>query len=302
MNLKLSELDTDSAKIVGEELALENRENGKVYLTSKSYMDKLFKLIGYKSLSVVKIIHEYAGKVVSEVGDLRDDNYIYLDEVTDSFIVATEGAVNWVNKFYDRLDKDGYKVIEERRYDTYYQWDQLVVESPNGTRFAIYIDLLDEAVYALCLSYKDEVLVGLANEGIYQFNEGDASLESLMILMSNPIDLSCDFKMDQRLSLYEFADLLFRLGYLGKKRGGKYFTTDEAFEIQDYIGNLESIVDLINESSWLQRRIREVPTGFNFEDACKLISINLDKKTFWSMKDIYISNSTETSDFFALNY
>lgn len=299
--LNLKELDPTSAKLVGTEMSIEDRETGRIYLTSKVYMDKLFKLMGYKNLNVIKILEEYAGKFVSDVGDLKDCA-LYVDDITDSFIVADKNSIGWVTRLLQYLETRGYKVLKSNRYDTYYYWDELIVKTPLDNYFALYIDLADDQLYVLAMDYNEETkkLTGVSNEGKYQLSD-DTSFDSLVTLMTSKIDISYDFTPDQKLSIYEYVELLRTLGYVKKRKKG-YFKTDESDEILDYVGNLDQILDDINCMSWLQQRITEVPNLAKFKDACDLISINLDKVTVWRVKDFYINNAKEWSDFFALNY
>lgn len=299
LKLNLSKLDTDCATVQGSEFAIESKEDGRVYLTSKPYIDKLFKLMGYKNLNVVKILEEYANKTVSDIGALEGHS-LYVDEITDSFIIASDAAIEWTRKLYKELDKNGFKVLEVRHYDTYRIWDQVTLEAPTGTRYAMYLDLCGEKAYLLALAYKDNILVGIEDEGSYNCNE-ESDIDSMMTLMTNPVDISGNFMMDQKLSIYEYVNLLRTLGYVTKKKKN-FYPTEESAEIDEYVGNLEAILDDYNSSSWLQQRIREVPNHAKFKDACELISINLGQVTFWNLKDFYIANARETSDFFALNY
>lgn len=299
--LNLKELNPTSAKLVGTEMSIEDRETGRIYLTSKVYMDKLFKLMGYKNLNVIKILEEYAGKFISDIGDLKDCS-IFVDDVTDSFIVADKNSVKWVDRLLMYLESHEYQVLKVNRYDTYYYWDELIVKTPLNNYFAFYIDFADDQLYVLAMDYDEESkkLKGVSNEGTYQLSD-DTSFDSLLTLMSTHMDISYDFTPDQKLSIYEYVDLLRTLGYVKKKKKG-YFKTDDAEEIAEYAGNLDQILDDINCMSWLQQRITEVPNLAKFKDACDLISINLDKVTVWRVKDFYANNAFERSDFFALNY
>ena len=301
--LNLRELNPEFTKVTGPDMTIENKEDGKVYITCKPYIDKLFKLMGFKSLGVIKILEEYAGRYISDIGDLGDRK-LYVDDVTDSFVVTTSQSIEWVNNMIKYLNDHNYEIVEVRRPDPYYYWDQLTIKSPTGSKFALYIDLADEYVQVLSLAYDKSdctKLIGIINEGNYKFSDGDSSLTSLVTLISNPVDVSYNFKLDQKLSINEYVELLKLLGYVSKKKKN-YYKTDESAEIEGYAGNLDSILDDFNSMSWLQRRITEVPNCAKFEDACTLISINLKDITFWKVKDFYYNNASEKSDFFALSY
>lgn len=296
--LNLVELEPGSATVTGKELAIENKENGTIYLTTKPYIDKLFKLMGYKSLSVIKILEEYAGMSVSEVGDLKEER-LYIDDTTQSFVVTHPDSVKWVNEMLTFFKDNGFGV-EGRRADSCYYWDQLLVITPSGNKFAIYIDLCDNYVHALALNFDGGVLTGLIDEGQFSTLEGDDSLKSLIVLMSNQIDISSEFHPNQKLSIFEYVDLLRSLGYVSKKRK-KCYKTDNADEVIGYIGDLDFVLDEFNYMSWLQQHVKESPNGATFADACVLISLNLDNLTYWKFRQFYMSNSREQSDMFALN-
>lgn len=296
--LNLVKIDSDSAKVTGKDLAIENRENGSLYVTTKPYINKLFKLMGYKSLNVIKILEEFAGKSVSEVGDLKEKS-IFTDDTTGSFVVTSEASVKWVNDLLEFF-KNNKIGVESRRADSCYYWDQLVIHTPHGNKFAIYIDLCDEYVHVLSLKFDGGTLVGMMDEGKYSTLEGESSLNSLTGFIMHPFDISSEFKMDQKLSVFEYVDLLKSLGYVSKKRK-KYYVTDNADEVAEFTGDLDAVLDDFNEMSWLQQRVNPSPNSATFLNACTLISLNLDTLPYWSFVKFYMSNAQETSDLFALN-
>lgn len=294
--LNLKELSPDEATIQGTSLAIVDKNDSCVYLTSKVYIDKLFKLIGYKSLGVVKILEEYTDKSVSSAGNL-DTHKIYIDNLTDSFVVTTPAAVEWVNAMLKFLSSKTFTVDSVKRYDTYYYWDQITVTNSFGSKFAIYVDLADEYVEVVALSYdKEGVLVGVSSEGRYEFSEGQSSFDSFKVAVSAPVDISSEFTTNQTLSIYEYVELLKFLGYVDKKKKN-YYATDKS---DDRFSNLEGLLDLYNEMSWLRRRVTETPLKTTFYDACCLITSNLEDKTFWSLTDFYSKNRREVSDMFVL--
>lgn len=299
--LNLKEISPESAEVQGVEMAIVNKENSCVYLTSKPYIDKLFKLIGYKNLGVVKILEEYAGKTISSIGNL-DTHKLYIDEVTDSFIVTTSKAFEWVSAMVKFLGEKTFTIDSVKRSDTYYYWDQISITNSFNSKFAIYVDLCDEYVEVFALSYDhDNVLVGVVNEGRYEFSEGQSSFDSFKIAISGNVDVSQSFKLDQTLSVYEYVEALKTLGYVGKKKKN-YYMTDKADEVANYVGNLEAVLDYCNDMSWIQKRINETPSKNTFYDVCKLISLNLDDLTYWKVKDFYSKNYREDSDIFNLKY
>lgn len=299
--INLEELSPDFAEVQGTELAIVDKRDKCVYLSSKPYIDKLFKLIGYKSLGVVKILEEYAGKSVSSIGNL-DTHKIYLDKITESFVVTTPLSVEWVNALVKFLGESTFTITDVKRSDTYYYWDQITIKNSFDSEFVLYIDLCDEYVQVLAISRDNNgILKGVVNEGTFDMSEGQSSFDSIKVTISAPVDVTSRFTYDEPLSIHEYAELLKSLGYLSKKKK-KYFMTDRADEIKDYVGNLEAVVDMINDMSWIQSRVNQSPNGATFEDGCKLVSLNLDTKTYWEVLDFYSKNYREDSDMFNLNY
>lgn len=295
--VNLEPISSDEVKIQGSSFAIEDKKDSNVYLTSKPYMNKLFKLIGYKNLNVVQILEEYANKTVSSAGNL-DTHQLYIDRITDSFIVTTPQSVEWVNAMLKFLSESTFTIDSVKRYDTYYNWDQLVVTNSFGSKFAIYINLLDECVEIVSLSYdKEGVLTGAEKECSYSFAEGQSSFDSFKVTISAPTDISSEFTLNQTLSIYEYVELLRSLGYVEKKRR-HYYSTDKSSTLSE---NIDTLVDMYNESSWLKRHIKETPTRTSFYDACKVITENLDDHTYWSFLDFFNRNRTESSDIFVLN-
>lgn len=299
--LNLKELSPESTTVQGVEMAVVNKENGTVYLTTKPYIDKLFSLMGYKNLNVIKILEEYAGKTISSIGNL-EPYQIYIDDLSDSFVVATRKTIEWVTAMINFLESSQFTFESIKRYDTCYYWDQIVVTNRFGSKFAIYVDLCDEYVRVLSLKYDDKgVLVGVVNEDKYSFEDGQDSFDSFKLMVSGNVDISSYFTLDEPLSIYEYLGLLRSLHYVGSRKG-KFYKLDESEEITETVGNLDAIIDLYNDMSWIQRRINKTPDEKDFYDACTLITMNLDDHTIWSFVDFYSNNQHERSDMFALNY
>lgn len=293
----LKELSLDRITVQGTDMALEDKVTGKVYISQKEYMDKLFKEMGYKSLNVIKILEEYAGKFVSDIGSLTNSS-VFIDETDSSFVVTSTKAVNWVEDMFDRFEVNGVKVLRSNTTSTCHIWDEYEIESSTGSKFAVYVDYLDEYAQVFSLSYdKNGVLVGVVNEGKYKFSEED-SLESLMVLLTNPVDVSILYQPEIELSLAEYLDLLCTVGiYRMKKK--KYVLTEkgESLDVEKneyYSALLDSVADL----SWIQKHIKG--SGKTFADGCNLITENLVDLRFWDLRNYYSTNEKENSDVFAL--
>lgn len=292
LNLKL--LAPENAVVIGPDLAIKSKIDGYIYLTSKKYIDKLFKLMGYKNLNVIKILEEYANKTVRDIGDLCTNN-IYIDNITDSFIITTDKAIKWSIKFYETLSEKGYTIISERVQDSYYSHDEVIVESPTGTRFAIYFDFLKEKADVMALHYtEDGVLDGAISEGDYLFDDGDVSLNSLFILMDNPVDISYYFKPEEHLSIFEVTELLRTLGYVKfKKKKNIYNMMDIVEENSELYFFIETILSQANGMSWINKHITD--SEVTFIKGCSLISDRPDIP-IWSFKLYFEQNANEKND------
>lgn len=299
MKLNLKHLDGERAIVQGRAFAIEDRETGRVFLTNKNYIDKLFDEMGYRNLNVIKVLEDFAGQVITDVGKLATSQ-LYIDEITDSFVVVSPESLKKLEDLFGEFKDKGFEVISENIYDTYHYWDQYVIKSSTGTQFAVYVDLCDEYVHVLSLSFdKQGCLNGLINEGKYKL-EDDDFIQSLTTLMSNPIDASVGVDPDQFLSMREYVELLELLGYVNKKKK-KYFLTEDGENAQNsgYISDLEAAVEEYNVESWLQRCINS--SRVEYKKAFKLVSDRLDRVTYWQIRNLYTDNACEKSDMFALN-
>lgn len=293
----LKELKFDRVVVNGTDMSIEDKVTGKVYVTLKGYMDKLFKEMGYKNLNVIKILEEFAGKFITDIGSLTNSK-IFVDDSDSSFVVTSANAVDWVTDLFDRFEIEGVKLVRSSSTNTCHIWDEYEVEL-NGNRFAIYIDYLDEYARVYSLSYDDNgVLTGLVNEGDYNFSEDD-SVNSLMLLISSPVDISILYQPDIELSCAEYLDVLCLAGILKLKRK-KYVLTEKG-EGLDTIKNgyYEKVVDSFSDMSWIQKHIKG--SGKTFFDGCKILTENLADLRFYDLKDFYSSNEKEKSDSFSMN-
>ena len=296
--ISLTKLDPEHLIVQGSEFVVEDRVTGKVFVSSKGYIDKLFREMGYRNLNVIKILEEFAGKVISAVGDLNASS-IYSDPLNDTFVVTSETAVNWVKDMFTAFDANGFKVVRESTSDEFHIWDEFIIKT-DTTYYCVYIDLLDEYAQVFSFNIEDKIIKGAVNEGKYKFADED-SLVNLMTLMSNPVDVTPLFDEDIELSLYEYFDLLSTLGYVRKKKKN-YILTEEG---EDWISsgdpassNLENQIDEINDLTWLQRHVRS--SAVNFKEACRIISYG-PKTRLWDLRDFFLGNEKETSDMVALN-
>ena len=291
-----TKLNEENVTVQGRDFLIEDKTTGKVYVTDKKYIDKLFDEMGYRNLNVIKVLEEYAGKYISEIGSLRESS-LFVDEDSSSFVVLSEESLKWVNTFFDKLKTLGASVIRKRHNDDYHLWDEYIVRTKDSVYYALFFDLCKETVTAYILKYDDDFnIIGMKEEAEYHFSSWD-DMTSLLTTMMCPADISSEITLDAGLSMYEYAELMKVLGYLKGKRGKKYAITDKGEE-SVYHEDLEQLVDDINVMSWLQRRI--IRSILNFEDACKIICLDTTdlclSKVYW----LYRDNIYEKSDMFSL--
>lgn len=298
MELPVKRLPSDEAGVIGPEYAIKTKEDGRIFITSKKFIDKLFDIMGYKSLYVIKILEEYAGKTISDIGDLGETS-LYINETDDSFFVASNVAVDWCNHVLQRLEDTGFNIVSTLQEDNYFTSYQVIVKSSDDCYFAIYFDLLKEVATCYALQYEDDMtLIGLSYEGDYDMIGGVDTINEMFVCLGAVVDLTSVFNKEIKLSEYEFVELLTTLGYIKKKR--KKLVLTELGEDDSTVTSLcEQAIDDLSVHSWIQQHINF--SMYTFYDCCKLITArpDLQVKCF---KDFFNANQYETSDYFALNF
>ena len=293
MKIELNKLATNLARITGKDLVLENKENGTIYMTSKKYMDKLFKDAGYQNTKVINILEEFAGKIVSEVKGLGESE-IYIDDITMSFIVTSETSLITYNKLLEYLNENGF-TCSIKNMDTYHTCDQLLISKEGTSDRVLYVSLLEETITSYSLDYKDGILIGMTFEGEYGMKD-PATINEVEFMLNSKVDNSYAFSLDQKVSVQEYADVLLGLGILKRKRGKKIMSLDDDYP------NIENIVADYNDKTWIQRAINENVDLKKFEDVCEVITSYFNNILLCNIYPFYENNAKETSDFFALSY
>ena len=298
MKFNFKELNPKSVKITAQEFAVEDLETDKIYLTSKPYMDKLFKILGYRSTNVVKILKEYADKTIDQITGEFKEYGIYADEVTDSFIVVKKTAMENYQKLLNRLDS---KIISTMKYDPYYTWDQFKIKNDFNNQFYLYASLSYEKVYLLSTCYDQDGLSGIYREGnSYDLNEAEDLLDlDSLISTENACNIDSEFTYDSKISIYEYIKLLESLELVTKKKR-RYIVNEEGYKIPECAGSVEAIVDDYNSMSELRSHITEVP-GFTFRDAVKVVESMEDHVMIWNSLKFFEENYKMISDFFQLS-
>ena len=59
-----TKLNEENVTVQGRDFLIEDKTTGKVYVTDKKYIDKLFDEMGYRNLNVIKVLEEYAVKYI----------------------------------------------------------------------------------------------------------------------------------------------------------------------------------------------------------------------------------------------
>lgn len=291
---QLTELDTAFLTVQGEQLALEDRKTGKVYITTKPYINKLFAEMGYRSLNVVSILKEFAGKIISDVGQLKIMK-IYSDEENSSCLVATENAIKWTKEISDFLDEKGFTFVSSQSINTCRTRDEYIIKSPNGTYFAIDIDFVYET--ATLYSMNDiNSKVKILPEGTYELGN-ELSVDDIKATLLSKINLSTIFDPTTPLSVAEYIEFLSKLGLV--KKGRKQWSITELGEEEMLTGTVPYMdinVDQINVLSWLRSHIES--SGVTFDDMCQILTYRLDSIFVSNFAEYYLKNTNEQLDYF----
>lgn len=291
---QLVELNTDFLTVQGEQLALEDRKTGKVYITTKPYINKLFAEMGYRSLNVVNILKEFAGKVISDVGELKTAK-IYADELNNSCLIATEQAVNWTRDLSAFLDEKGFSIIKSQTKDTCRTCDEYIIKSPNGTYFAIDVDLTYETASLFSMNDIDTKIKVLP-EGTYDLGN-ELSIDDIKATLLSKINLSTIFDTSVPLSVAEYVDFLSKLGYV--RKGRKQWSITELGE-EEMLAGLTPMIDInidqINVLSWIKSHIES--SGVTFDNMCQMLTYRLDSIFISKFAEFYLKNTNEQLDYF----
>ena len=305
-NIVLRRVDGSLLKIHGRNLEVEDRTTGKIYISNKKYVDKLFNEMGYRNLSVIKILEDYAGKVISEIGTLHESG-IFLDEDKDSFIVTSPDSIDRLNDIFALLEKKGFVEVPAyyKEFDSCHYFDQYLFKSPvkEGLYFAVYPSLATETVRVLSVAMNGTtgIISGILDEGDFDLRDAGVVRDIFVTLESN-IDATAGIDYDQELSVNEYVDLLCTAGYVKKKWRGKCaLTEDFSDELKSILGPADGAVDDYNIMTWIQKRINS--SGVTFQDAYMVFSpmASVSKFSIWDIKDFYTKNAKEETDLFLLN-
>ncbi len=285
--MNLTKLDTEQATVLGTNLAIEKRTTGEIYLSDKKYLDKLFKEIGFKNLNVIKILEEYAGKIVSDIGELTLSS-LYLDEDKSEFIVSSSTAVDLIEDLIKTINAAEDIELVGKNYTEYHMWDEYFIKTKTNS-FVMYVNLLKEQIQLYAVQYDGDCITGISDEGLYNISE-IGTVDIIGALNAN-INLDGYFNLDATISYEEYAGFLASIGNLLKKRK-KYVLIDELDENPE----IEEFLYKYNSFSWLRRHIEK--SGYTLKDLGKQAYLSGAKISdiFW----IYESVMKETSDMYAL--
>lgn len=274
-------IDTNGLIVTGRDLSIEDKKTGKVYLTSDKYMNKLFKELGYRNTNVIKILEEFAGIYITELGSLKDEIKIYVDDTTSSFIVVKEKSMD---NFIDMMELLESKVSGYKKYDNYCYWDEITYED-----FVIYPCLSEELVYVLSVAKSNGVVVGTTDEGHLSLSDDtfNSNFDATLFTINDPTayNLSVELSEDEAVNVLAGCGLV----KFGRKKSA---LLDEALVNNDE--NLISLVENYNSHKPLKRRVTN--SGMTYKEACMMITSNLDYTRIWNFNSIFEKNFKEEMD------
>ncbi len=197
-------------RVHGTEFMVEDVSTGKVYITTKDYINKLFDEMGYRNLNVIKILEEFAGKFITDIGSLKKSK-IYINNNENSFFVADPNSVATLGSLESLLVEAGFQFISGGTYHCLNN-QEFLIKSPKGICFSLKVDLAEEKVELLSLHINETgVTDGVMYEGEYKLNDYDV-INSIMITLNSDIDASALVKPGETVSLHEYVELLKGLG------------------------------------------------------------------------------------------
>ena len=282
-------------RVKGEEFQVEDTTTGEIYVTEKTYIDKLFDEMGYKNLNVIKIIAKFAGKFVTEIGQLKKSK-VFVDPTTSSFIVANPDAVSALDKLDSELVGDGFSVTMENSNRCLANKEYLI-SSPNRTYFSIRVNLSKETVEILSLHINEAGITdGIMYEGEYKLMDYGV-VDSIMTLLNSNINAAAYVRPDEKVSLHEYVELLKGMGLAklnrrtnivhltdtGSAIAGSVMGEDIAEKVSDY-----------NAFNWLKRHLTD--SGKTYGE-CFTFASQFPEISPWNIHEFYSNNINEANDF-----
>ena len=271
LNLNLTPEAQDQFEIRGPELAVVYKPANEVYLSTKKYFDKLFKAAGYRSLSTIKILEEFAGMTIDTVGDISPYS-IYIDNIINTFVVSSPDGINWMKAMFKFINENKFEVKSYSRYTPVHIDDQIHISNSLGGDYMIYPDLCTESVEVYSITFSDEgIITGVGFEGEFKFKNGQSSFDDFKLTISRGPNRIDQFDLSCPLSVREYLDLFNYLGYLKVVRGEIKLT--EIFEdALDYDERLPDIVDQYSMYNPIQRTVKRTNPSRTFKDGCSIIT------------------------------
>lgn len=282
-------------RVHGTEFSVEDISNGKIYLTTKDYINKLFEEMGYRNLNVIKILEEFAGKFITDIGALKKSK-IFVSESESSFLITNPESFMTLVNLENTLVAQGFKKISENSASCLDD-KEFLIQSPKGICFSIRVNLDEEKIEVLSLHINESGITdGVMYEGEYKLTDYDV-VNSIMVTLNSDVDASALVRPDEIVSLYEYIELLKNLG-LAKlnRRTNIVHMTDEGLAVSETaLGeDIESSIGDYNAHSWLKRHI--VSSGKTFGD-CIIFASNFPEVSPWRVHEFYSGNIRETNDF-----
>lgn len=299
MEFTINRVEPRNLIVEGTEYSLLSKDDGTVYISSKGMMDKLFRMMGYKSVKVVSILEEYANKCIENIGNVSPCE-VYIDDQNTLVVASPESVENAKSLISDLYRSDLLEVVEYRSSISR-EWDEIIVRRTKDNRlFAVYLSLLYEEVdmSEILIDEESKSVRMISSIGKFKLsNDEENEYESIGfncvsdIMISLLNDGVADIEAESireyvSLSVSELSSILVSADILKKDRR-KYVFTDESYEDKVPIDTINSV-----------NRITKYTTPtIKFSEACKIVYSAMKKGISLSeFRWLYKNNISESMD------
>lgn len=238
----------------------------RVFTSSAGYLNKLYKLLGYKSLRTAETLEEYK---VLPVLDLKELPQVYKIGVINNseFILADEDAIQNYNKLKDYLST----IPHQYNYNSgNVICDEIVLSKDDGKNLLLVVDLNSEWAQVVGVSTDSSKLILTPIEILNDFHDVDA-YEIIKDILED--DYEPDDYSEQYSKLINAKDLKYILTSLGilKKRRKSYSISD-SHELADF--DVVEFSDKITGKS--DTELSSINTDVSIDRVLRLITSVMD--------------------------
>lgn len=293
MEFTINRVEPSSLVVKGTEYSLLSKDGGTVYISSKGMMDKLFRMMGYKSTKVVSILEEYTNKSIDEIGNVSPCE-VYVDDQNTLIVASPDSVENAKSLVSDLYESDIVEVVSHRS-SLSREWDEIIVHRVKDNRlFAIYLSLLYEEVNVMeiLIDKESQSVKMISDIGKFKLSDGDDERDyvtDIMISLLNDgvVDIEAESIREYvSLSVNELSSILVSADVLKKERR-RYVFNDESYE--DKVP-----IDTINSANRITKYT--TPT-IKFSEACKIVYSAMKKDISLSeFRWLYKNNISESMD------